>query len=147
MRVEADDDLGSEQLVRYCARRWLPVERYRRGPFTLDPEGIGAALRAATEGRRPPPVSVDRALPDRRVLGDALPLAAACALAEPCDLGTMDALRQVVSPELPYLAMQRILALWSKESSRAAERASSSHRRARRTSIRLSSVGPSSRTC
>ena len=96
----------------------LPV-----GVFAPTAEGIRAAILSAVEDRRPPPLVVPPRGHDRErlvgvVLGaegalrdHALPLAAACAFASPCDLATADALRRALAPDLPFCALQRVATL------------------------------------
>lgn len=76
---------------------------------TLD--GIRRALLAASRGLRGAASKRERHDPDTDDLGAAFPLAAACALCEPCDLATVDALRSRFTPELPFVALQRVMAL------------------------------------
>lgn len=71
-------------------------------------EGIMAALLAASRGVRGEASRRVREDDDTEHVGAAFPLAAACALCEPCDLATIDALRRRFTPELPFVALQRI---------------------------------------
>ncbi|MBL9009009.1 MAG: hypothetical protein JNJ46_32410 [Myxococcales bacterium] len=84
----------------------LPV-----GVFAPDGVGLQAALAAARSGLRPSPLIVRRKESGLSLLADALPLAVACALAQPCDLATADQLRRRFTPRLPFSRLQRILQL------------------------------------
>ncbi len=74
-------------------------------------EGITVALLAASRGVRGEASRRVRDDDDAEHVGAAFPLAAACALCEPCDLATIDALRRRFTPELPFVAVQRIAAM------------------------------------
>lgn len=92
------------------------VGRLPRGVFTLDAEGLYAAIEAASMRLQPPPLSRNRRhvpLAEQSIqgLGSALPLAAACSLIEPCNLDSADQLRRDFFPAVPFLAFQRLLKL------------------------------------
>lgn len=84
----------------------LPV-----GVHSPDFVGLLAALSAARSGRQPNPILASSHTSDLARLTDALPLAAACALAQPCDLATADQLRRQFTPRLPFSRLQRLLLL------------------------------------
>ena len=92
------------------------VGRLPRGVFPLDAEGLYAAIEVAATRRQPPRLQRTRrhdVLSGQGIagLGNALPLAAACALIGPCDLGSADELRRELLPDTPFLAFQRVLGL------------------------------------
>jgi hypothetical protein len=92
------------------------VEKLPRGLFTFDADGLYSAIDAAALQRQPPAlVGMRKQEPLTKCsvegLGSALPLAAACSLISPCDLGTADRLRRELLPELPFLTFQRVLQL------------------------------------
>jgi hypothetical protein len=83
--------------------------------YTLDADGIYAAVEAACTGRPGPLVEAAPALDAYLAesideLGDALPLAAACSALFVTPLGLADRLRRTLTP-LPYIAFQRVARL------------------------------------
>jgi Leucine-rich repeat (LRR) protein len=92
------------------------VSRLPRGVFSFDADGLYAAIEVAAARRQPPRLLRVRrhdVLSSRGIegLGNALPLAAACALLGPCDLGTADQMRRELIPWVPFLAFQCVLDL------------------------------------
>jgi len=92
------------------------VGRLPRGVFPLDAEGLYAAIEVAATRRQPPRLQRTRrhdVLSGQGIagLGNALPLAAACALVGAFDLGSADELRRELLPDTPFLAFQRVLGL------------------------------------
>jgi hypothetical protein len=92
------------------------VGRLPRGVFPLDAEGLYAAIEVAATRRQPPRLQRTRrhdVLSGQGIagLGNALPLAAACALIGAFDLGSADELRRELLPDTPFLAFQRVLGL------------------------------------
>lgn len=81
------------------------------GVRALTDDGVCEALDDARREVAPPPVTD---VPDgdpRQRLGEAFALAVACALTCPVDLAAVDALRRAFTPEVGFLAIQRVLAL------------------------------------
>lgn len=79
----------------------------------LEPRGVSRALHALFSREAPQAAlrSVARRGEPRECLGDTLPLAAAMALAAPCDLATADELRRTFLGQLPFLRIQRVAEL------------------------------------
>jgi tetratricopeptide (TPR) repeat protein len=94
----------------------VEVSRLPRRAFPLDADGLYQALESAAAGHHPSPASGTRrhdslAELDPSALGEARPLAVACSLISPCNLGTADRMRRDLMPHMPFLAFQRVLRL------------------------------------
>lgn len=85
------------------------IERLTAPVFSLDFPGLLAALKAAAGNWQPVRPQATPLRGHRARLAEVLPLAAACALAAPCDLGIADQLRRRFTAHLPFSVFQRIL--------------------------------------
>jgi hypothetical protein len=87
------------------------IATYPSHPQPLTPDGFLKAIRWSHSGARAVRAGVAPRRGDRERLGAALPLAAACAICAPCNIGCADALRRTFTPRVPFIALQRIAAL------------------------------------
>lgn len=87
------------------------VERLPFGVFTLDAGGLSEAIDAARNSQFVMPVERVRLGDPKERLGEAFPLAAACSFLGLFDLATIDRLRRSITPDVPFLCIQRVLAL------------------------------------